>query len=301
MIRLIMTRLNHTVELELPTEYEHVLVCLWRLGLSRDPSRYSLSDLNAVFRYDTPEEHQMIRLIDSNSTLMDAMISLHLMLAPPVPVADEMRQKIQDGSYRSTGEFYADLEHLTFEKPMLQTVFYFPITGEVVDKGGIIHEAEESLLLLYRPMIEAAVFDLQSQSFGWETRLFADVEGVQDKLMSAGWSVDEADGMLYGQVLLRHLEPFTEEEYEDLAEKIEHINGVEFAIRIKQWSVLTDEGLLFIYMCDRDGDYSLIEPEEPEEDEEETESCVCPLCREMMAQQGELAGVLLLAAEVEAP
>ena len=301
MIRLIMTRLNHTVDLELPTEYEHVLVCLWRLGLSRDPSRYSLSDLNAVFRYDTPEEHQMIRLIDSNSTLMDAMISLHLMLAPPVHVADELRQKIQDGSYRSTGEFYADLEHLTFEKPMLQTVFYFPITGEVVDKGGIIHEAEESLLLLYRSMIEAAVFDLQSQSFGWETRLFADVEGVQNKLMSAGWSVDEADGMLYGQVLLRHLEPFTEEEYEDLAEKIEHINGVEFAIRIKQWSVLTDEGLLFIYMCDRDGDYSLIEPEEPEEDEEETGSCVCPLCREMMAQQGELAGVLLLAAEVEAP
>ena len=162
MIRLTMTRLNNTVDLELPTEYEHVLVSLWRLGLSRDPSRYSLSDLNAVFRYDTPEEHQMIRLIDSNSTLMDALISLHLMLAPPVPVADEMRQKIQDGSYRSTGEFHADLEHLTFEKPMLQTVFYFPITGEVVDKGGIIHEAEESLLRLYRPMIEAAVFDLQS-------------------------------------------------------------------------------------------------------------------------------------------
>ena len=162
MIRLTMTRLNNTVDLELPTEYEHVLVSLWRLGLSRDPSRYSLSDLNAVFRYDTPEEHQMIRLIDSNSTLMDAMIFLHLMLAPPVLVADELRQKIQDGSYRSTGEFYADLEHLTFEKPMLQTVFYFPITGEVVDKGGIIHEAEESLLRLYRPMIEAAVFDLQS-------------------------------------------------------------------------------------------------------------------------------------------
>ena len=301
MIRLIMTRLNCTVELELPTEYEHVLVSLWRLGLSRDPARYTLSDLNAVFHYDTPAEHQMIRLIDTNSTLMDAMISLHLMLAPPVPVADEMRQKIQDGSYRSTGEFYADLEHLTFEKPMLQTVFYFPITGEVVDKGGIIHEAEESLLLLYRPMIEAAVFDLQAKSFGWETRLFADVEGVQDKLMSAGWSVEEIDGMLYGQVLLRHLEPFTEEEYQDLVEKIEHINGVDFAIRIKQWSVLTNGGLLFIYLCDRDGDYSLIEPEDLEEDDGETETCICPLCREMMAQQGELAGVLLLGEELEEP
>lgn len=243
----------------------------------------------------------MIRMIDSNDTLMDAMTSLHLMLAPPVPVADELRQKIREGSYRSTGEFYAELECLVFEKPMMQTVFYFPITGEVVDKGGIIHEAEESLLLSYRPMIEAAVYDLQAQSFGWGTRLFDDVEGVQDKLMSAGWSVDETDGMLYGQVLLRHLEPFTEEEYQDLAEKIEHINGVDFAIRIKQWSVLTAEGLLFIYLCDRDGDYSVVEPEDTEEEGAKAECCCCSLCREMMAQQGELAGVLLLAEEVEMP
>lgn len=113
--------------------------------------------------------------------------------------------------------------------------------------------------------------------------------------------MEEIDGMLYGQVLLRHLEPFTEEEYQDLVEKIEHINGVDFAIRIKQWSVLTKGGLLFIYLCDRDGDYSLIEPEDLEEDDEETETCICPLCREMMAQQGELAGVLLLGEELEEP
>ena len=157
------------------------------------------------------------------------------------------------------------------------------------------------MLVSYHTMIEAAMCHVQGQSLFWETELFSDIESVHKKLTSADWSVEVVDGMMYGHVLLMHLEPFTEDELEEIGEKIEQINSAEFAIRMKQWSVLTDEGLLFIYMCDRDGDFSLIEPEEPEEDEEKTESCLCPLCREMMARQGELAGVLLLAAEVEAP
>ena len=36
----------------------------------------------------------------------------------------------------------------------------------------------------------------------------------------------------------------TEEEASDTAEKIEMIHSVDFAIRLKQWSVLTDQGLL---------------------------------------------------------
>ena len=45
MIRIVMNRLKHTVELELPTDYERVLVCLWKLGLDRDPRKYTLRDL----------------------------------------------------------------------------------------------------------------------------------------------------------------------------------------------------------------------------------------------------------------
>lgn len=45
MIRIQMNRLKHTVELELPTDYERVLVCLWKLGLDRDPRKYTLRDL----------------------------------------------------------------------------------------------------------------------------------------------------------------------------------------------------------------------------------------------------------------
>lgn len=106
MITLTMERLDHAVVLKLPTEHEHVMVALWRLGLNRDPHMYTLGDLNAVFSYDTPEEHQMVRLIDMNNSLHFALCSLHEMLAPPVPYAQQLRKKLQSGSYRSAKDFY---------------------------------------------------------------------------------------------------------------------------------------------------------------------------------------------------
>ena len=77
MITLTMERLDHAVVLKLPTDHEHVMVALWRLGLNRDPHMYTLGELNAVFSYDTPEEHQMVRLIDMNNSQHFALCSLH--------------------------------------------------------------------------------------------------------------------------------------------------------------------------------------------------------------------------------
>lgn len=280
MIRMILEHFDHTVELKLPAEYEHLLVSLWKLGLNRDPQKYTLGDLNAVFQYDTPEEHQMIRLIDANDTLMYAMVSLHEMLAPPVPFAAELRQKLRDGVYRTAEEYGQDMESLVYDTPSILTSFYFPVSGEVVGKNGTVRQADDEMLRSYHKMIEAAVTQVQAQTLFWETELFSDVEGASQKLVSAGWSVEEIDGMLYGHVQLMHLKAFTEAELEDLGEKIEQINSTEFAIRLKQWSVLTDEGLLFIYLCSSDGDYSLITPEEDEED-----PCLCPFCQKQMEAQ----------------
>ena len=49
MITRTMERLDHAVVLKLPTDHEHVMVALWRLGLNRDPHMYTLGELNAVF------------------------------------------------------------------------------------------------------------------------------------------------------------------------------------------------------------------------------------------------------------
>jgi hypothetical protein len=44
-ITLTMERLDHAVVLKLPTDHEHVMVALWRLGLNRDPHMYTLGEL----------------------------------------------------------------------------------------------------------------------------------------------------------------------------------------------------------------------------------------------------------------
>ena len=74
MIKIKMKRYDRIVELQLPTEYEHVMVCLWKLGLERDPAKYTLRDLKAVISYDTSWEHQIIRLVSIGNTLEDRPI-----------------------------------------------------------------------------------------------------------------------------------------------------------------------------------------------------------------------------------
>ena len=142
MIRIMMKRLKHTVELELPTDYERVLVCLWKLGLDRDPRRYTLRDLKAVFHYDTPEEHQMIRMIESGDTLMFALISLHQMIAPPYSIADILREKISAGCYNTADEFYADMEKMVFKPSKCQASFFFPFPLSWLIRRGLCERPE---------------------------------------------------------------------------------------------------------------------------------------------------------------
>lgn len=296
MIRMTMKRYDRTVELKLPTAYEHVLVALWRLGLDRDPVKYTLIELNAVFHYDTPQEHQMIRTIDSGNTLMFALRSLHEMIAPPYPVADKLRKKIAEGCYNTADDYYLDMEGMVFGKPMCHTSFYFPISGELVDAKGNVKKAPVELLVSYKRMIAEAMGRVRSSSLFWETELFFDVEGAYQKMLAATWMIENIGGMLVGEVSLTHTEPFTEDELADLNDKIEMINSVDFAIRIKQWSVLTDKGLLFIYLCDEDGDYTLYSVDEADEDEE---LCMCPDCRERMRKRTTDLGTVLPKEELE--
>ena len=123
---------------------------------------------------------------------------LHL-LAPPVPYAQQLRKKLQSGSYRSAKDFYYDMESLVFDPKHMMTYFYFPVSGEVVAKDGSVTKADDDMLCDYHKMIEFAMYTVQSQTYFWETELFSDVKGVPEKLAFAGWSIEEMDGLLQVQ------------------------------------------------------------------------------------------------------
>ena len=283
MIQLKIKHMSHGAKLTVPAEYERVVLALWSIGLDHDPEKYTLRRLGAEFTSTTEEESQMIQLIDRGNTLMQAMCLLNEMMYPPYPTAERIHKKIAAGGYSSEEDFFVEMESLVYDSNAHYHTFYFPVSGEVVNKQGLVRMASDPLLLKYELLIEDAIRRAQRQICGSETKLFEDVEGVYQKLMGASWSVDSLAGFLVGKVNLYLTEPLTEEEAESAAEKIEMINSTYFPIRLKHWSVLTDEGLLFVYMRDEDGDYDLLVPCDEEDDEELT--CLCPECLARMRDQ----------------
>ena len=315
MIKIKLRRYNKAVEIQLPTNRETVMVNLWLLGLERDPGKYTLRQLKAVISYTTPWEHQMVRLIDMRYTLEDAISILHQMLAPPYPIAARMRSGILSGQFRSGKHYLRALEKLVQLEWQFWAEMCFPLSGEIVSAGGDVSKAPAGMLVQYVQMIDQAVMDLRRQTLHNETYLFSDVDGFYENMLSARWSVEEVGGRLVGKVKFLLSEMPAMEEATYAAQKIEMIHSMEFALQLKKWSVLTDRGLLFLYLCDGNGNYEIISPEEPDDDDEdlyddeedlddddpepdgEEECCFCPECRKLRAGQ---VGVILVG-DVEDP
>ena len=295
MIQLKIRNMDHKAVLTVPAEYERVTLALWTIGLDRDPEKYTLRQLEAEFISTTEEESQMVRLIDPRSSLMNALCLLSEMVYPPYPVAERIHKKMAAGGYASEEDFFVEMENLVYDQNLDMHIFYFPISGEVVNKRGLVRKASDPLLLKYEHLIHFAIHRVQRQISGSDTKLFEDVEGVYQKLMGASWSVDSVSGFLVGQVILFLTEPLTEDEAESAAEKIEMINSTFFSIKLKHWSALTDEGLLFAYMCDEDGDYGLYETK----DEDDDAPCMCPECQELMRNRAASEGTVQPGEELE--
>lgn len=191
-----------------------------------------------------------------------------------------------EGGYTSDEDFFIEMESYIYDSDLHLQRYYFPVSGEVVDKRGLVRQAPDPLLVKYELLISEAVRGVQRQISGSETKLFEDVDGVYQKLMAVSWSVESVSGFLVGQVILFLTEPLTKDEAESAAKKIETLNSTSFPIRLKNWSALTDEGLLFAYMRDEDGDYGLYDSES--EDDDEDQPCMCPACQARMKSQEKL-------------
>ena len=283
MIQLKIKHLGHSAKLTFPAKYERVALALWTIGLDRDPEKYTLRRLGAEFTSTTEEESHMVRLIDPGNTLMQALCLLSEIMYPPYPVAEKIHKKMAEGGYASEEDFFIEMESFIYDSDLHLQRYYFPVSGEVVDKRGLVRIASDPLLIKYELLISEAIHGVQRQISGSETKLFEDVDGVYQKLMAASWSVESVSGFLVGQVILFLTEPLTKDEAKSAAKKIETLNSSSFPIRLKNWSVLTDEGLLFAYMRDEDGDYSLYDSES--EDDDEDQPCLCPECQARMRDQ----------------
>lgn len=93
-------------------------------------------------------------------------------------------------------------------------------------------------------------------------------------------ALKKTGGELFGKVTLLLNTPLDEESVQLLAEQIEYLNGMVLVQQLKKWSVLTDQGMLFIDLCDEGGDYAVTPLEWGEL--EDDEMCICPDCMEKL-------------------
>ena len=173
----------------------------------------------------------MVRLIDPGNTLMQALCLLSEMIYPPHPVAEKIHKKMAEGGYASEEDFFIEMESFIYDSDLHLQRYYFPVSGEVVDKRGLVRQAPDPLLVKYELLISEAIHGVQRQISGSETKLFEDVDGVYQKLMAASWSVESVSGFLVGQVILFLTEPLTEDEVKSAARKIETLKPLEMPDR----------------------------------------------------------------------
>ena len=69
MITIILNHHNKYAEVDMPAMYEELQLALWKLGLDRAPEKYTLQDLEATFRYQSPLEYFVPRLLSSTAAL----------------------------------------------------------------------------------------------------------------------------------------------------------------------------------------------------------------------------------------
>lgn len=280
MIKIQMKRYGKSVEVPVMSSSEDVYLALWKLGLDRDMAKYTLEGLEAVFLYDTPLEHQMIRTISSTMKFQDALYVLNHLTTPPAPIAMELWENLQEGYFHTSGFVMREIQRMIEEEAVEEVIFTFPIIGELVDTEGYVTEAPMELLAEYREMINAAFRKMQVEFLHSMTVFFGDVECISEFLLSAVWSVEETDGALIGKVTLLLNAPLDEDTIKKIAEHIEYLNGMVLVQQLKKWSVLTDQGMLFVDLCDEGGDYA-VTPLEWDELEDE-EMCLCPDCMERL-------------------
>lgn len=269
----------------MPAMYEELQLALWKLGLDRVPEKYTLQDLEATFRYQSPLEYFVVRLLEGEMNLLDAVSAIYTVIAPPRPIMAQVQ--ILSSGFRSITELRQEIDRMIKSSAQFGSTCFFPVRGWLVGLDGEMEPARDAVLLQHADVIGEAVQRMQSWIIHDMALCFADTEtdaeeSLFQKILSARWSVDKRGKKLYGRIDLLLTEDLTPEEQEALEEKTRRITTQDMALRLDRWSMLTDKGILYINFGT--GREKVFDAEEGYEDDYDSYSDNCCICLECEAQ-----------------
>lgn len=129
---------------------------------------------------------------------------------------------------------------------------------DYIDVGG-------GFLTAYQDQIEQAIADEQPPEMGDMAQYLDRNPGVEAKLMSAVWTVEEVDGRLLGRIDCHLKESLTAEEMADLREEIIGQCSDGLGEGFEQRPISTDEGDLYVSYWKSGDEYFLCTEDELEE------------------------------------
>ena len=80
---------------------------------------------------------------------------------PPYPVAEQIHKKMAAGGYASKEDFFIEMESYIYDSDLHLQRYYFLVSGEVVDKRGLVRQAPDSLLVKYELLISEAIHGIR--------------------------------------------------------------------------------------------------------------------------------------------
>lgn len=135
------------------------------------------------------------------------------------------------------------------------TTFYCPLTAQVQDdEYGDMNDVGDYEIRAAQYEIEEALEREQNPDFEMADYI-TDHPTANEKLVSAVWSVEEIDGVLYGRIDCRSAVAFTAEEIEALKDGISGQNSDGFGEGFEQRPIQTDEGDMYVSFWSSGDDY----------------------------------------------
>lgn len=293
MITIILEYHNKQAEIDMPVMYEELQLALWKLGLDRMPEKYTLQDLSTTFRYQSPLEYFVLRLLEGEMNLLDAVSAIYTVIAPPRPIMAQVQ--ILSSGFRSITELRQEIDRMIKSIAQFGSTCFFPVRGWLVGLDGEMEPARDAVMLQHADAIGEAVQRMQSWIIHDMALCFVDTEtdaeeSLFQKILPARWSVDKRGKKLYGRIDLLLTEDLTPEEQEALEEKTRQITIQDMALRLDRWSVLTDKGILYInFGTGREKVFDADEGQEDDYDSYSDNCCICPECEAQSKMYGNIS------------
>ena len=270
MLKAMITAKDQTAIVEYPIDQFELHRQLCQIGIQNGAHRVHLTDneeddIQVKLFADNNFGNHLIRIFHERDTLDDVHTAVGAIIIAPDAVKEDLEEYILHDQLEGTGHLYSTIRELKEGIAPIVTTFYCPLTAQVHDdEYGDMNDVGNYEIRAAQYEIEEALERDQNPDFNMAEYVI-DHPTAKEKLVSAVWSVEEIDGVLYGRIDCRSAVAFTAEEIEALKDGISGQNSDGFGEGFEQRPISTDEGDMYVSFWHSGDDYYIRTQEEMDE------------------------------------